>query len=301
MTLDDRLKRAVDTLGDRLRDEMTRELRRVTEELSAEAQAQREAAVQAALASQPPPPAPVAEPPPALNAVHRVLDGVRAIDNARTLTEVLDALLSGAVAESSLAGVLLIRGEKATGWRENRSFELPLAEMGVVDAVRLRLAENGPMAIEAQVIPLSLGGETIATLYAEGGDAGALEILARHASRVLETLTAFKTARAVAGTSSSAASASADPVDGEGDEAAARRYARLLISEIKLYHQDDVEAGQRDRDLYQRLGGEIARARTLYHQRVPSHVAGAADYFRDELVRTLAGGDASLLVDVSAA
>ena len=39
MTLDDRLKRAVDTLGDRLREEITRELRVVTEELSAKAQA----------------------------------------------------------------------------------------------------------------------------------------------------------------------------------------------------------------------------------------------------------------------
>jgi hypothetical protein len=75
----------------------------------------------------------------------------------------------------------------------------------------------------------------------------------------------------------------------------------LLISEIKLYHQDVVEAGQRDRDLSVRLGGEIARARSLYGERVPAHVRHAANYFRDELVRTLAGGDASLLVDVSAA
>jgi hypothetical protein len=281
MTLDDRLKRAVDTLGDRLREEITRELRSVTEELSAEAQAQREAAIQAAIAASQPPPSPVTESP-----LQRMLEAVRAIDQARTLSEVLDALLAGAVGEAPLAGVLLIRGEKATGWREDRNLDLPLAEMSVADAVRLRLSEIG---LDAQVIPLSLGAHIVATL----------EILARHASRVLEALTAFKTARAVAGTASAAAQL-ADPVD-EGDEAAARRYARLLISEIKLYHQDAVEAGQRDRDLSQRLGGEIARARTLYDQRVPSHVPGASTYFRDELVRTLAGGDASLLADVSAA
>jgi hypothetical protein len=291
MTLDDRLKRAVDTLGDRLREEITRELRSVTEELSAEAQAQREAAIQAAIAASQPPPSPVTESP-----LQRMLEAVRAIDQARTLSEVLDALLAGAVGEAPLAGVLLIRGEKATGWREDRNLDLPLAEMSVADAVRLRLSEIG---LDAQVIPLSLGAHIVATLYAEGGESAALEILARHASRVLEALTAFKTARAVAGTASAAAQL-ADPVD-EGDEAAARRYARLLISEIKLYHQDAVEAGQRDRDLSQRLGGEIARARTLYDQRVPSHVPGASTYFRDELVRTLAGGDASLLADVSAA
>ena len=85
------------------------------------------------------------------------------------------------------------------------------------------------------------------------------------------------------------------------EEVAARQYARLLISEIKLYHQDAVEAGRRERDLSVRLAGEIARARSLYEERVPAHVPRAADHFRDELVRTLAGGDASLLVDVSAA
>jgi len=299
MTLDDRLKRAVDTLGDRLREEITRELRMVTEELSAEAQAQREAAIQAALAASQPP---VPEPPaPSLTSIQKVLDAVRVIDNARTLTEVLDALLAGAVAEASLAGVLLIRGEKATGWREERHLDLPLGEMSAADAVRLRLAETGPTAIDAQVMPVSLAGQVVAVLYAEGGEPAALEILARHAARALETLTAFKTARAVAGTASSPASTPVEsPLDTD-DEAAARRYARLLISEIKLYHQEAVEAGQRDRDLSQRLGGEIARARTLYDQRVPSHVPGAGDYFRDELVRTLAGGDASLLVDVSAA
>ena len=53
--------------------------------------------------------------------------------------------------------------------------------------------------------------------------------------------------------------------------------------------------GRRDRDLATRLGGEIARARVLYEQRVPPHVRQRADYFHDELVRTLANGDASLL------
>ena len=82
----------------------------------------------------------------------------------------------------------------------------------------------------------------------------------------------------------------------EDEEAAARRYARLLVSEIKLYHEDSVAAGRRDRDLGIRLGGEISRARTLYELRVPPHVRQRARYFDDELVRTLAEGDSSLLV-----
>src|SRR5581483_4301292 len=76
------------------------------------------------------------------------------------------------------------------------------------------------------------------------------------------------------------------------DETAARRYARLLLSEIKLYHEADVAAGQRERDLTARLGGEIARARTLYEQRMPQPVH--AGYFHDELIRTLGNGDESL-------
>jgi hypothetical protein len=62
-----------------------------------------------------------------------------------------------------------------------------------------------------------------------------------------------------------------------------------------LYHEPAVIDGRRDRDLATRLGGEITRARVIYEQRVPPHVRERADYFHDELVRTLADGDAGLL------
>jgi len=67
------------------------------------------------------------------------------------------------------------------------------------------------------------------------------------------------------------------------------------VSEIKLYHEPAVIDGRRDRDLATRLGGEITRARVMYEERVPTHVRERADYFHDELVRTLADGDAGLL------
>ncbi len=67
------------------------------------------------------------------------------------------------------------------------------------------------------------------------------------------------------------------------------------MSEIKLYHEADVLAGRRERDLATRLGGEIARSRALYEQRVPAQVRAGVDYFREELVRTLAEGDEELL------
>ena len=117
-------------------------------------------------------------------------------------------------------------------------------------------------------------------------------MLAHYAARCLETLTAFKTARAVSDRAGQGHDADAALAE---EDASARRYARLLVSEIKLYHEPAVVEGRRDRDLATRLGGEIARARVLYEERVPLQVRQRADYFHDELVRTLANGDATLL------
>ena len=75
----------------------------------------------------------------------------------------------------------------------------------------------------------------------------------------------------------------------------ARRFARLLVSEIVLYNAKDIEEGRRSKDLYKRLREEIDRSRRMYEQRIPQRLAGDADYFRDELIKTLAGGDESAL------
>ena len=78
-------------------------------------------------------------------------------------------------------------------------------------------------------------------------------------------------------------------------ELEARRFAKLLIAEVKLNNGGQVEAGRRNKDLYLRLGEEIERARRTYDGRVGRSVGEGADYFHDELVRELAGGDASAL------
>jgi hypothetical protein len=71
----------------------------------------------------------------------------------------------------------------------------------------------------------------------------------------------------------------------------ARRLARLLISEIKLYNEEQVEEGRRHRDLYLRLREDIDRSRQIYDERVHDSVRGTTDYFQQELIRSLAGGD----------
>jgi hypothetical protein len=56
-----------------------------------------------------------------------------------------------------------------------------------------------------------------------------------------------------------------------------------------------VRAGRQQRDLMQRLRAEIDRALRLYEERVPPAVGGRHVYFQQELVQTLADGDAALL------
>jgi hypothetical protein len=75
----------------------------------------------------------------------------------------------------------------------------------------------------------------------------------------------------------------------------AKRFARLVVSEIKLYNESKVAEGRRSRDLYERLKEDIERGRQMYSDRVAATVRDSTNYFFDELVRILAGGDASAL------
>ena len=305
MTFDEQLRRAFDTLTSRLHDDIRREVQIVVDE---------------ALAVEPTRPADVPAGP-------RLLDAVRLLDRARSLSETLDTLANCAAAETRRAAVLTIRGGRARGWRFigfgpldlEPSLDLSLDRAGIIaNAVRANAVISGqpappfaelPHGASCIALPIALGGDVVAVLYADAGSsrsearspnpesrllqADALEILTRYAARRIEALTAFKVARSL----TAAAPTPEAPVTAadEDEEAAARRYARLLISEIKLYHEDSVAAGRRDGDLGIRLGGEISRARALYEQRVPPHVRQRGPYFEDELVRTLADGDRSLL------
>jgi len=75
----------------------------------------------------------------------------------------------------------------------------------------------------------------------------------------------------------------------------ARRFARLLVSEIKLYKESQVNEGRSRHDLYDRLRDDIERSREMYEKRVKPEVAQRYDYFHHELVNTLAEGDAAKL------
>ena len=93
---------------------------------------------------------------------------------------------------------------------------------------------------------------------------------------------------------SSTSAASLSPEESRLHEDA-RRFARLLVSELLLYNEDVVVAGRKQRDIYDRLKDEIDKSRQAYDQRVPEPIRSGTDYFKEELIRTLAQGDALAL------
>jgi hypothetical protein len=283
MTFEEQIASAFQTLTERLRGDVDREVQRRTAEIAAAAA---------------PPAAPAradASPPADSSSAARLTGAVRSIDAARSLTGILDALVTAARAEATRADVWLSHGGQLHPWRSPESDSVPETPTGSL------------------VVPIALAGADVAFLYADvreeettSGEprttnveqrTANLELLTRYAARSLEALTAFKTARALAqrtGTATAPEPSASDDASAE-EEISARRYARLLVSEIKLYHESAVIEGRRDRDLAARLGGEINRARAMYEQRVPPHVRERAEYFHAEVVRTLANGDGGLL------
>ena len=82
-----------------------------------------------------------------------------------------------------------------------------------------------------------------------------------------------------------------------GDEklhAAAKRFAELLVSGVKLYNEDIIAEGRKNHDLYNRLQKNMDRNREMYEKRVAPTVAQKIDYLHEEFVRILGNGDAGV-------
>lgn len=249
--------------------------------------------------------------------VERLLDALRDMDDAPSLTEILTVLVEAAGEEASRAALFITNGQylhglKAVGLSQAEvgSQRIPLGGGGfVAEAIERGEAVSTsdasapapdfaalPEGRAAIAVPIAIGGEPVAVLYADDGGSEeptapaswpeAVEILASHAASRLAHLTATRTAEAMR---LAAGTPAAD------DESSARRYARLLVSEIKLYNETAVRVGRENRDLLYRLRPEIERARRLYEERVPASTGGQHAYFHQELVQTLADGDAALL------
>lgn len=187
----------------------------------------------------------------------------------------------------------------------------------------------------AVVLPLVLRDKVSALVYADGGSTGkidpsALECLTRAAGLWLEIVAARKAGTPVAATEAeertdtqkipvmaepaaptpapalapetapapaavAAAAAPSASVDDEEIHKKAKRFAKLLVDEIKLYNQQKVADGRANKDLYSRLKDDIDKSRISYEKRYGQTAAGHSDYFNEELIRILCDGDASVL------
>ena len=158
--------------------------------------------------------------------ITRVVTAVRRIDDATTLRGVLDALSQGASADATRLAVLLVDHDTLRGFAhhgfapgftpQDISFRsVPL----LLSAIELRqvntvLPEQAAADVPAfmrlgtgqigTVAPLVVGGQVVALVYADGpgstsGDADGgvwreqVEVLVRHASAKLESLTSQRT------------------------------------------------------------------------------------------------------------
>ena len=83
--------------------------------------------------------------------------------------------------------------------------------------------------------------------------------------------------------------------EGEERRDEARRFAKLLVSEIKLYNERAVQEGREHGNLYERLKEDIDRSRQMYDERIPQDIRASSNFFYEELVRVLAGGRADVL------
>jgi len=163
------------------------------------------------------------------HAQSRLLDAIRSLDSAVTLSDVLDTLATTISLETSRVAVLVVRHDRLVGWRlagfgardtQPRSVDIGLKDGGLLaDAVQearsitrnpddmtigslafADVAADGP----GVAVPVIVGGRVVAVVYCEvvhtstaasvaSGWQERVEILTRHGARCLEALTVQRT------------------------------------------------------------------------------------------------------------
>ena len=196
---------------------------------------------------------------------------------------------------------------------------------GTAEAFESRLAAGFGLPLQGNCVlaPLIVRQRMIALIYADGGqaksggvDRSALEILVQAAASWIELLVLRKlfppdgaaAAEPIAPESKNtpaleplsetgrpATPSPGVPAEMEELHRKARRFAKLLVDEIKLYHRDKVVQGKQNRDLYVRLREDIDKSRASYEKRYGQTPIAASDYFTVELIQNLADNNPHLL------
>jgi hypothetical protein len=258
-----------------------------------------------------------------------------AIQESGSQAEILRHLLEGEARFAGRVALFVVKAGTVNGWQgigfeDNESIKnvsLSSSSGLVAKAVQGRVpvsgtpaefdprfvgASNTPAENHCLVLPLVVKDKAAAVIYADGGvaaggrlDASGLQALTRFAALWLElsamrkaggTVTEDATQPAVMAAGAGAQAASAAPASPEEElHKKARRFAKLLVEEIKLYNQPKVDAGRQNKDLYDRLKIDIEKSRATYDKRYAESAVASADYFTQELVRILADNDVSLM------
>jgi len=181
---------------------------------------------------------------------------------------------------------------RETAIAEKTSSELSGAVAGLFEGV-----EAGKVIL----VPVLNRDKTVALLCAAQRapewNPGGLELLAMLAGLALEAKSAQRP-QPLAAISRAAAAAPEWPGLSRGDaefHAAARRFARVQVAEMRLFKSQAVREGRQRQDLYAALKPEIDAAREAFRNSYLNACPTMVDYLHLELVRTLANDDARLL------
>jgi hypothetical protein len=61
----------------------------------------------------------------------------------------------------------------------------------------------------------------------------------------------------------------------------ARRFARIIVSDVALYNQEAVIEGLRNGTFYELLNADVNEGRDLYEGRVPAVIRAIKDYYQE--------------------
>ena len=258
-------------------------------------------------------------------------ESVRRLDGASGQVEALSRFLEECRRHASRVALLVLRDGRVEVWKsagfsaagvDHRAIE-PSDEIdrAIAGAPQQLKAGNGVSralgvsdAPAAVLVPFVVREKVSGAVYADGArdelDADAIAVLTYVAGLVVDRLAKRKLVPApplspweipdpdevpAEPTEPGSLAGPLAYAHGDADREEARRFARLLASEIKLYNEHAVAVGRKHGNLYALLSGDIERGRALYEERVPQQVRAGADYYFEELVEVLAAGDRRLL------
>ena len=259
--------------------------------------------------------------PPARGAIS--IESARRLDEAGDQVEALTRFLEECLRHASRAVLLVEQHGRAQPWKST-GFAGPQADRRaavllpavdplerVREGVPQRLPEGNEIsralgaadAAEAILVPFVVREKVSGAVYADAVPGSKLDpeaialltylaglVVDRLAKRKLVPSPALQAAESHPPPLARELGGPLAPPTTEESRDEARRFARLLASEIKLYNEDAVVEGRERGNLSARLQDDIERGRRLYEQRVAPDVRAGADYYYEELVNVLADG-----------